>query len=402
MSIIRKLSVLALVAALAVVSFGIAPSSNAPVAAQDATTLTIWHSWQDAEADLLDTWVENFEAQSDVTVELRFIPFDDLRNTFTNAVSTGEGPDLLIGQADWAGGESGAGTISPISDLIAGTELESNLSEAAWDLMAVAGVRYGVPVTLDGVSLYYNRDFIDDDEVPTDFSEMVELGVELTEGEDVGLLFNPGFYQTAGIYFALGGELFDPTDFANLWNTNDAAVRFLERHLEVFEASQAMYTGDNVLFRNGQAAMIVDGSWNLNTYREDLGENLGLALLPEIDGTRWAPFFGGKGFYISSITDNEDAALEFLTFVTSPDQLALGASIAGHIPPTDAVEVEDPYIATFSQQFALGVALPTQGMDPYWGNLGDAITAVTESGESPDAAAEAATEAIEAVLAESE
>jgi maltose-binding protein MalE len=393
MNTLRKLGVLALVAAMAITGFGLAPTSTQPVAAQD-TTLTIWHSWADAEADLLDEWVATFEAQSDIDVETRFIPFDELRNTYTNAVSTGEGPDMVIGQADWAGGESDAGTILPISDLIAETELEANLTEAAWDLMAVEGTRYGVPVTLDGVALYYNRDFIDDDDVPETFEEMIELGLELTEGDDLGLLFNAGFYQTAGIYFALGGQLFDPASFENLWNTDDAAVEFLQRHLQVYEADNSLVTGDNALFRNGQAAMIIDGSWNLNTYREDLGDSLGLTLLPAVDGEPWAPFFGGKGFFISNISDNVDAALEFLTFVTSPEQLATGSAVAGHIPPTDAVEVEDPYIATFSQQFALGVALPTVGMDPYWTPLGDAILAVTEGGESPEDAAANAEENI--------
>lgn len=389
MNTLRKLGVLALVAVMAVVTFGVAPSTPEPVAAQD-TTITIWHSWIDSEADLLDAWVEDFEAQSDIAVETRFIQFDDLRNTYTNAVSTGEGPDLIIGQADWAGGESSAGTILPISDLIAGTQLEANLTEAAWDLMAVQGERYGVPVTLDGVALYYNTDFIDEDEVPETFEEMVELGLELTEGDDIGLIFNPGFYQSAGIYFALGGELFDSETFDNLWNTDAAAVEFLERHLAVYSADNTMVSGDNTKFKNGQAAMIIDGSWNLNTYREDLGDSLGLATLPLVDGEPWAPFFGGKGFFISNISDNVDASLEFLTFVTSPEQLAQGSAIAGHIPPTDAVEVEDPFIATFSQQFAVGVALPTVGMDPYWTPLGDAINAVTESGVEPAAAADEA------------
>lgn len=396
MNTLRKLGVFALIAVIAVVTFGITPTTN-QVAAQDTTTLTLWHSWQNAEADLLDAWVADFEAQNEgITIEARFIPFDDLRSTYTNAVATGEGPDLLIGQADWAGGESEAGTILPLSELIAGTELESNLSEAAWDLMAVQGVRYGVPVTLDGVALYYNRDFIDDDEVPTTFSEMVELGAELTEGEDVGLLFNPGFYQTAGIYFGLGGQLFDPESFGNLWNTDDAAVAFLERHLEVFETNSAMYTGDNALFRNGRAAMIIDGSWNLNTYREDLGDSLGLTLLPEVDEEQpWAPFFGGKGFYVSNISENVEEALAFLTFVTEPDQLAMGAATAGHIPPTSGVPVEDEFIGIFAEQFSLGVALPTVGMDPYWGNLGDAITAVTEGGVDPETAANDAQDIIE-------
>ncbi len=390
MNTFRKLGVFALIAVIAVVTFGHIPADH-KVSAQD-TTLVIWHSWQDAEADLLDAWIDAYtEEMSDVAVETRFIPFDDLRSTYENNAGTPDGPDLLIGAADWAGGFHQDGFALALNDIVAGTDLESNLTEAAWDLMAFDGNRYGVPVTLDGVALYYNRDFIDDDEVPETFDDMLELAEELSEGDDVGLLFNNGFYHSAGIYFGLDGQLFDAED-NNLWNTDEAAVGFLEAHVDVFSANEAFYTGDNNLFREGRAAMIIDGVWNLGTYTDDLGDRLGVALLPDVgEDMPWRPFFGGKGFYVNNTTENVDAAVSFLTFVTSPDGLALGSELAGHVPPSDAVEVENEAIGVFAAQFAVGVPLPTSPtMGAYWEPLGNALTAVTEGGESPEDAAAAA------------
>jgi maltose-binding protein MalE len=348
---------------------------------------------------LLDTWVANFtEANEGIEVETVFVPFDDLRATYENAAATGEGPDLLIGQADWAGPLSEAGLIMPVDDLVAETDLDTQLTEAAWGTMSYAGERYGIPVTLDGVALYYNSDIIDADDIPTDLEELLEVAAELTEGDDVGLMFNNGFYHSAGIYFALGGELFDE-EGSNLWNESDAAEAYLEIHQMIFEEYPEFITGDNSLFQEGRAAMIVDGQWNLGTYTESLGDSLGVARLPEIDGEPWSPFVGGKGFYVNSTTENVDNALAFLTYVTSAEGLTLGAEIASHVPTGEGIEVENENIGIFSEQLSGGTPLPTSPtMGAYWNPVQEAITAVTEGGEEPAAAAEAATENITALL----
>lgn len=392
MNALRKLSLIVLITVLSVATFGVLPSAKVDAQGE---SLVIWHSWQDAEAELLDAWVVNYsQMMGEFEVELRFVPFDDLRATYENAAATGEGPDLLIGQADWAGPLADASLILPITDLVADTDLEGQITETAWGLMGYDGDLYGVPVTLDGVALYYNRDIVDEDDLPEDIEEMLELGEDLTEGDDVGLLFNNGFYQSVGIYFALGGQLFDD-EGNNLWNTDEAAVDFLTIHKNVFDNYPEFVTGDNALFREGRAGMILDGSWNLGTYTEDLGDSLGVTTLPEVDGEPWSPFFGGKGFYINSTTENVDAALGFLTYVTSPEGLALGAEIAGHIPPAEGIEVPDANQAVFAEQFALGTPLPTSPtMGAYWEPMGNAITAVTEGGEDPQVAADTAEETV--------
>ncbi|MBI5932024.1 MAG: extracellular solute-binding protein [Chloroflexi bacterium] len=387
----RRLSILLLVAVIAVAGLGLTPHKEAKA---QGTTIVIWHAWQDAELDLLNTWIENYTGMmSDVTFETRYVPFDDLRSTYESAAATGEGPDLLIGAADWAGPLATAGLVLPLSETVAGTDLEANLTTAAWDLMGYDGERYGIPVTLDGVALYFNRDLIDDADVPTDLMGLVMKGLELNNGDDKGLIFNNGFYQTAGIYFGLGGQLFD-ADGNNLWNTDDIATSYLKGHQDIFNALNAtgQIGGDNALFREGKVALFIDGVWNLNTYVGDLGDSLGVALLPDVaEGQPWMPFFGGKGFYVNSTSDNVEASLAFLTYVTSADGLSLGSQIAGHVPPSDSVTVEDPNIAVFAQQFARGVALPTSpAMGAYWEPLGNAITAVTQGGEDPAAAAAAA------------
>jgi arabinogalactan oligomer / maltooligosaccharide transport system substrate-binding protein len=387
MNTFRKLGILMLIVFVTVFAMGMHHPAHKTQA--QGETLTIWHSWQDAEAELLDTWVANFtEANPDITIETRFIPFDDLRSTYENAGT--EGPDLLIGQADWAGGLSEAGLILPIDDLVADTDLDTQVTEAAWGTMSYDGSRYGTPITLDGVALYYNRDIIADEDVPTTLEELFEVGAELTEGDDVGLLFNNGFYHSAGIYFALGGQLFDE-EGNNMWNTDEAAETYLAIHQMAFSEAPELVSGDNALFQEGRAAMIVDGVWNLNTYTEKLGDSLGVALLPEVDGEPWSPFVGGKGFYVNSQSENTDAAVAFLTYVTSAEGLALGAEMAGHVPTGEGVEVDNPNIAKFAEQFALGTPLPTAPeMGAYWEPLGAAITAVTEGGADPaDAAAEA-------------
>jgi maltose-binding protein MalE len=392
MNALRKLSFVMLIAIVAVAAFGVQP--NRGVEAQEGS-LTLWHSWRDAEADLLETWVANFtEANEGVEIEARYVPFDDLRATYENAAATGEGPDLVIGQADWAGPLSEAGLIMPIDDMVADTDLDTQLTEAAWGTMSFAGERYGVPVTLDGVALYYNSDIIDPDDVPEDLEELLEVAAELTEGDDVGLMFNNGFYQSAGIYFALGGELFNE-DGENLWNEGDAAEAYLDLHKMIFENYPEFITSDNALFQEGRAAMILEGSWNLGTFTEALGDSLGVALLPEVDGEPWSPFVGGKGFYVNATTENVDTALAFLTYVTSPEGLTLGAEIANHIPTGEGVEVENENIAVFSEQLSGGTPLPTSpAMGAYWNPVGDAITSVTQGGEESAAAAEAATEDI--------
>ncbi|MCB9437026.1 MAG: extracellular solute-binding protein [Anaerolineales bacterium] len=391
MNTFHKLGFVLLIFMITLATLGLAPTSRS-VQAQ-GETLTIWHSWQGAEQELLDTWIANYTG--DVTLNTRFIYFDDLQAAYQGQLEAGAGPDLVLGAPDWAQDFRDSQSALALNAVIAGTPLEANLPASSWELMAAEGDYYGIPVSLDGVALYYNRDILPDDEVPTTFDEMLEIGVERTTNEIVGLIFDRSFYTSAGMYLALGGQLFDPITGANLWNSNGAAVRFLELHREVFQASDEIYGGAATRFSNGQAAMIIDGSWQLADYQAALGDRLGIALLPDIDGNPWQPYINVQGFYVNP-NGKVEAALAFMTYVTSTDNLLLVNKIAGLVPPVEEGVIDDPSLDQLAAQFANGVPLPTVPiMTTYMNTIDEAITATTEGAQTPEDAAGAAQATLE-------
>lgn len=391
MNTFHKLGFVLLIFMIALTTLGLAPTQRS-VQAQ-GETLTIWHSWQGAEQEVLDTWIANYTG--DVTINTRFIYAEDLQATYQGQLEAGAGPDLVLGTPDWAQAFRNTPNALALTAVIAGTQLEANLPASSWELMAAEGDYYGIPVSLDGVALYYNRDLLPDDEVPATFDEMLEIGVERTTDETVGLIFDRSFYTSAGMYFALGGQLFDSTTGANLWNTNGAAVRFLELHREVFQASDEIYGGAATRFTNGQAAMIIDGSWQLVDYQAALGDRLGIALLPDIDGNPWQPFINVQGFYVNP-NGKVEASLAFMTHVTSPENLLLANEIAGLVPPVEAGTIDDPNLDQLVTQFTNGVPFPTATiMTAYMTAIDEAIIATTEGAQTPEDAAGAAQATLE-------
>lgn len=391
MNTFHKLGFVLLIFVVALTTLGLAPTQRS-VQAQ-GETLIIWHSWQGAEQELLDTWIANYTG--DVTINTRFIYAEDLQATYQGQLEAGAGPDLVLGTPDWAQDFRNTPNALALTAVIAGTQLEANLPASSWELMAAEGDYYGIPVSLDGVALYYNRDILPDDEVPTTFDEMLEIGVERTTDETVGLIFDRSFYTSAGMYFALGGQLFDPATGANLWNSSGAAVRFLELHREVFQASDEIYGGAATRFTNGQAAMIIDGSWQLADYQAALGDRLGIALLPDIDGNPWQPFINVQGFYVNP-NGKVEASLAFMTHVTSPENLLLANEIAGLVPPVEAGTIDDPNLDQLVTQFTNGVPLPTATiMTAYMTAIDEAIIATTEGAQTPEDAAGAAQATLE-------
>ncbi len=386
---------------LALTLVGIGPTG----AQEEGVTIMLWHAWQDAEADLLYAWIDNFQAANPgVTIDTLYTPFDDLRNRFTTAAATGEGPDMLIGPVDWIGPFAEAGLIRPLNDVIT-LDLYFQVVEPAWGVTMYEGQVYGVPESAKNIILYYNPSLIDTP--PQTWEEMLDICAEFGAVGEVGLEFNPGFYHTMGYFFAFGGQLMDE-EGNNIIDQGDAAIRYLELLADLYQRAQdpangIVIEGTNDLFRQGAAAMIFDGPWNLGTYRADLGEeNVAVTLMPAVDGTYGKPLVGTENFFFSADISDEAlaAGLDFMRYVTSPEGQLMAQEVAGHIPIGVGVEYIDEDIEGFAAQAAIGTPFPNRPeMSAYWEPMGNAITAVMEGGVPPEDALAEAVEAINAAIA---
>jgi arabinogalactan oligomer/maltooligosaccharide transport system substrate-binding protein len=138
------------------------------------------------------------------------------------------------------------------------------------------------------------------------------------------------------------------------------------------------------LFRQGQAAMFVNGPWALGDYKKDLGDDLGVAPMPVGPKGPAGPLNGIDGFYITSTSDNVVSAIELALFLTGKESAQIYTDKAGHVPIRSDVTAADPYVAAFAEASATGFPRP-QSVEfaNYWGPFGNMFTQVLEGAVTP-------------------
>lgn len=385
------------------------------VSAQDTVNLVIWHALQDAEGDGLLEIVDAFQAANpDVTIEPVFNPSNNLTNNFETAAGAGEGPDVILWANDAAGNWARSGLLLPITDLI-DDELRAQVTDSGWGTFTFQGEVYGVPINAKTLAFFYNKSLVP--EAPETWADVIAISEDLAEDGITGIAFQNGFFHTAGFLYALGGSLMDEEGNATFGPDGEgrqAMEDYLAFHqmmynLSLDEDSGVIIDGTspNPAFQTGEVAMVYDGIWNLAQYQSDLGDDLGVALMPALDnGNVPAMFAQTTGFMVNSnVADDQaklDAFVKFAKFVTSPEGQMIGMEVAGWMPVNPNVEITDNEgLATFAEQFALGTPFPNQPeLSQFWGPMGDAITAVSAGGQTPAEAAQAAYELIQAGIDE--
>lgn len=368
-----------------------------PTTPQVSGELTIWVSGGTAMIDLLSLWVEMYTANHpDVTLIWEVIDPSDLPAMVATAVAGGAGPDLILTGTDWMGSWADNGYILPIEAMLPYADLPINqISDAAWNTVTRNGQRYGVPITLNTLVLYYNRDLITDADVPTTFGEYSAYAANTQER----ILVSSTFFFTMGLYFGLGGQLFDENG-QNLWNTDEHAAEFLAMLADfasAYPSPDSLDDYDIADFENGETAMLVDGSWNWLNYHEKLGSDLGVTRLPALDnGAAWlAPVISTALFVTDGNPDKLPLVADFLSFAISFEAQTALANDGWMIPANvETPNLDDPAATVFIEQVINGIALPDSLlMDRYWEALATAISSVT-MGTDPHEAADTAEQQI--------
>jgi arabinogalactan oligomer/maltooligosaccharide transport system substrate-binding protein len=386
----------ALVLAFLLVALGGAGSF---VQAQDAELegeLTLWHGWTGAEADtlnndILPAWQT---AHPNVKINVLAVPFDQLKNKYSTDAATGGGPDLLIGSLDWIGELASGELIRPIDDLAA-EDVLSNYLPATVDALRYNDQLYAMPESFETVALYYNKTLVDTP--PANTADMDTFAAEMAATDQYGFALFSNFYHPAGYLFGFGGKLFDEENKSAL--NSPETVAFLNWIKGFREKPGYFAQNDDAaissLFKEGKAAMVVNGPWALGDYQGALGaDNVGVAPLPLISEANDAapkPFLGVKNIMISNNVDDDQAklAFEFTKWFTSPDSEQFLVEKAGHLPANTGVDVsENPIAQAFVSQAENATPLPTiPEMGQVWDPAGAMITQVLENAKTPEEAA---------------
>jgi maltose-binding protein MalE len=352
----HKLRVLFLTLTLLVMACGVLPSraqEPTPTPLPPPLTFSIWHSWQSREAELLNALVKQYqEANPNVTIETRYFDNIVLLDEVLEAIRRDQGPDVFIGPSSWAYRLAMDQRVAPLGERL-DKDFREQVAGKAWDTVRVNDFLYGIPESLSTVTLYYNPELANADQLPKTFDQLIAANPDM--------MFDTA--TTIGVYLGLGGTLINPAGEATI--DSQALQTYLDTLQGAFnklKAADALFTRDRVpvstdrRFRDARTPFLVDGSWKADDLYTANKERVQVAPLPLLpNGSTWKPLISSQVFYVNINALQPDGALRFLKYVTGVEGQSRVAQYTGRIPVNPKAE-PGLYTAVLLKQVEDGVA----------------------------------------------
>jgi ABC-type glycerol-3-phosphate transport system substrate-binding protein len=296
------------------------PSQPRPTVTPLPPPLDIWAHAQGAELEALRQLAEDWATQSGRAVRVAGFSADGLRAEIQVAQLQGRAPALLYGDEQDLAAFADTGLlqalVAPDIALLPALELPAQRE----------GQRLGVPILVrNGLVLFYNRKLLSAPPATTD--ELISVARQLTGDGRYGLVYNwPDARWLVPWLAGLGGAPLDPAGAPQLDSPPMAqALALLQELRGAGPPPPVTYEQGVAFFRNGTAAMAIDGDWNYATYRGAPPEllDVGVAPLPLLPPTgRRAPA-GGSGAYLmasqSLAPADREAAQALAAFLLGPE-----------------------------------------------------------------------------------
>ena len=358
--------------------------------------LILWTKEGEEALDWNKSLIEEFmKANPNITIELvKKTNVEVLREDFLTASLAGAAPDILWTVSDHAGPFVAADIVEAVDNLF---DLNMYV-DSAMDAVKLEGKYWGIPISNGNqLMLLYNKKLIA--EAPKDTDELFTIGKKLTTGGNYALVWN----QTEPFWLVpwLGGfkgKVFAEDGVTPTLNTPEmvATLKFL--HDMKFDAKivplECDYDGADTLFKEGKAAMIINGDWSISGYIGVLGDDLGIARIPKVSATgEWPkPYTSGVYFMLTKgiSGDKLKAAQDFIGFVSSKEKQLEMVKLLNRLPAVkealeDPLITENPILKGSADQMVVGTPMPTVlEMRCNWDSMKPEMLAVLADTKSPE------------------
>lgn len=416
-------------------------------------TLEYWRVFddEDAFADIIDAYRA---LHPNVKIEYRKLRFDEYEEELIRAFAEGRGPDIFSVHNTWMREYQDLMTPMPTSVTTTSQELQGTVrrevvtvqkttatmssktlktnfveqvpKDVLLDYQASADSDveeriYGLPLALDNLALFYNKDLLDTAGIPnppetwSEFQDDVELLTSINSSGDIvqsgaALGTADNVERSADILSLLmmqnGTEMTDergrvtfatvPKDAPDNVFPGLDAVNF---YTDFANPTKAVYswndsfTGSFEAFANGETAFFIGYSYHIPLIRTAAPKlNFGIGKIPQISGGQQVNFANYWIETVASSTKNVDWAWDFLLFATNED--VVGSYLAKAEKPTAlrnliSTQLEDELLGPFAEQVLTAEHwYQGSGIDATEQALRDLITTILAGTDEPEAAIE--------------
>jgi N,N'-diacetylchitobiose transport system substrate-binding protein len=380
-----------------------------------------------AEGETLDVWIMEgtnpdaepffedvsaaFTEQTGAELNVQFVPWGSAHDQFVTSIAGETTPDVAEVGTTWTPEFADAGALVDLSGQVEQAGLDGEYVDGLTEAGTYDEGLYGVPWYAGVRSIVYRTDLFEEAgvEPPTTWDELVEVGTTLKETHPDVVPFPVSTASFAWMPFVWGAGGDVATGEGEEWTSGldtpealEGTQFYTDLALEHGLSTPAASTWDEAdlrdAFAQGEAAMIVSGSWTPGSIIEanpDLEGKLGAFPIPGPDGGLSPSFLGGSHLGVFQTADNPDLAWAFVRMMSTGEFAEQWGEESGFFPGTSALlediaAEEEPLVAPFATQMnEAGASVP---VTPLWGQVEGAqiLPAMLQSILSEQATAEEA------------
>lgn len=322
---------------IAIVSVGFLFAGGSAESSGGRRPIVLWYDGTEEES--FKRLEPEFEAKyPELDLQLEIIPYDNLSTQELVACQSSSGPDIMWQSYAWTNSFARMGLLESFSPYLAESEaidIETDFNPVTLELGTVDGEIYGLPWSVEAMSLVYNKDMfreagLDPEDPPETWAEMIEYAQALTKDFDGdGVIDQYGFavngntpgncwFRFVPDLWAAGGNLTDDDMTKATLDTPEGLealkyyTEFLTKYKVAPESSVTNNSGNNrTLFINKRVAMYIDGQAGVRTVQNESDIDVGICLWPGKDG----PTTAGLGGYYLAMPKNAEHKEDAWTFI---------------------------------------------------------------------------------------
>lgn len=361
----------------------------------EAVELKIWVPENQIQEGTMDSMTASFQElhpEWDITFTIETQGEDTAKDEILKDVSAAG--DVFFFANDQLTALVDAGAIARLGG---STEemIHSTMAESVVDTVMVGDATYAIPFTHNTFFMYYDKSLLSAEDIMS-----VEGIMAKETGDDVyNFVFDAaGGWKLGAWYYGADLTIYGDSqvDFASgcNWN-NETGIAVTNYIIDLLNDPKVAYADDvslSELTADHRVGAWFDGSWNYNLYKEALGDDLGLAILPTFnpDGNDYQlrSFYGSKAIGVNSQSDYLAAAVAFAAYLGGEEMQLQRFEETAQVPTnitvgdSAAVQADEVAAVIVAEANNASVMQPTSGEfnSRYWANAG-AIAGEIVSGD---------------------
>ncbi|WP_020617388.1 sugar ABC transporter substrate-binding protein [Paenibacillus daejeonensis] len=361
--------------------------SNGSSNTEGGESITLWTNFQ-VEADLLqryaDQWAE--ATGNEATIVHNSIELQQ----FAQATNSAGGPDGIFGIAnDQLASFVTANLAAEVPDDFYNDE---DYVEAAVQASYINGKRFGVPIAVETVTLFYNTDKVS--APPTTWDELLQ-----TAKDSGGIKFDAtSIYYDLGFIRAFDSYIFNWADNAydveDIGLGNEGAVQayhYIQQMVgEGFLSADITFDIARSAFENGETAYYIGGPWDVDAFTS-AGVNFAVAPMPTLNDKPFITPVGTQVGFVSSKSSKQETVWDFYQYLIDEAAVEL-YEVGDRIPAKLSVQEQidrDETTESFMTQIADGEPLPSVAeLGQLWGLYADNMRLMFGGMVTPEEAAQ--------------